>query len=90
MPTKDEVTLTLAHPLSAVYAERLGLDAKDHPVGAKITLSRDRARAVIDAGYAAGVDPGDRAAVSEALKLPAAKSATTTGGGSGGGSAGGG
>jgi hypothetical protein len=84
VPTKDDVTLTLAHPLGATYAERLGLEAKEHPVGDKITVSRDRARAIIDAGYAAGVDPGDPAAVASALKLPGAKpaSGTTNGGGS--------
>jgi hypothetical protein len=64
----DHVTLKLAHPLDAHHAARLGLKAEDHPVGADITLDRETARAVIQAGYAQ-VDPEDSGAVADALRL---------------------
>jgi hypothetical protein len=64
----DLVTLTLAYPLSAEQAERvLAQDVKDYWVGDKITVRRDYAMSVIGAGYAAGVDPGDKEAVQAAL-----------------------
>ncbi len=64
----DKVTLTLAYPLSAKQAERvLAEDIKDYQVGDRITVRRDYAVSVINAGYAAGVDPSDAEAVQAAL-----------------------
>lgn len=64
----DMVTLTLAHPLSAAQASRLhAKDSKDYPQGSKITVPRDDARSIINAGYADGVEPSDHEAVRNAL-----------------------
>jgi hypothetical protein len=76
-PVTDKVTLTLAYPLSAAQAERvLADDVKDYWVGDKITVRRDYALSVINAGYAKGVDPADRKAVNEALGADAAQVGT--------------
>lgn len=65
----DKVTLTLAHPLTAKQAERLHIEGggKDLVQGDSITLPREDARAVINAGYAAGVEPENHDAVRKAL-----------------------
>lgn len=64
----EKVTLTLAHPLSAEQSQRVLADrVKDYWVGDKITVRRDYALSIINAGYAKGVDPADREAVREAL-----------------------
>jgi hypothetical protein len=64
------VTLKLSNPLTADQARRLhARDDKDYSTpGAEITVPRDSARALIDAGYAAGVEPADEEAVEEVLK----------------------
>jgi hypothetical protein len=70
------VTLTLAHPLDTRQAERLhAKDAKEYKVGDKIVVPRDDARAIINAGFAAGIDPQDHDQVRAALDAPAPKSA---------------
>lgn len=63
------VTLTLAHPLSAAQVQKLHAQdsSKDYTQGDRITLPRDDARLVINAGYADGVDPEDHEAVRKAL-----------------------
>ncbi|MFF4777524.1 hypothetical protein ACFY05_32175 [Microtetraspora fusca] len=64
----DTVTLTLSNPLTAQQAERLHAQAKkDYPTGSKITVPQEYAQAIIDAGYAAHVDPEDAAQVTQAL-----------------------
>jgi len=63
----DEVSITLAHPLRAPYAVRLGLDEKDYEVESTVKLRRDNAQALINAGYAADIDPQDQEAVEETL-----------------------
>jgi hypothetical protein len=70
------VTLTLANPLTAAQADRLHAkgSSKDYRQGDKITLPRDDARLLINAGYAAGVDPADHEAVHKALDAAAASS----------------
>lgn len=73
---KGYVKLTLAHPLPPNDARRLGLEPPvkdgvdgDIPVGTEVELHPARARDVIGAGYAAGVNPQNRAQVREALGL---------------------
>lgn len=78
----DTVTITLAHPLSIRQSERLrAKEARDYNTGDKITVPRDDARAIINAGFADGVDPENHEQVRAALDgtLPAksaAKAAT--------------
>lgn len=77
---EDMVTLKLASPVSKMQAERMrAKEVKDYPSpGLEITVPRDEARVLINAGYAAGVEPSDAAAVDKALGEPvAAKSATS-------------
>lgn len=76
----DTVTLTLAHPFSAAYAERVhAQDVKDYWIGDKITVPKADAVTIINAGYATGVDPSDKAAVDKALKGGAPNKSSTTG-----------
>ena len=63
----DEVTVTLAHPLRAVYAVRLGLDERDYEVEEDVTLRRDNAKSLANAGYVADVDPNDEGAVEQTI-----------------------
>lgn len=65
----DLVTLTLAHPLTAEQAERLHAkdSKKNYTQGDKITVPRDDARLIINAGYAQGIEPSDNEAVRKAL-----------------------
>lgn len=76
----NTVSLTLAHPLSAAQAEKLhAAQVKGYTVGDKITVSKDDAVAIINAGYAAGVDPQNHEAVRDALgDKPAAPRVETT------------
>ena len=54
------VTITLAYPLTAEQSKRLApKEVKDYQVGDKITVRWDYARTIINAGFAAGVDPDD-------------------------------
>lgn len=64
------VTLTLAHSLNAAQADRLhAKDAgKDYPTGSKITVPKDDARSIINAGFADGVDPENAEQVRAALE----------------------
>jgi hypothetical protein len=64
------ITLKLAHPLTAEQADRLrARDVKEYPSpGMEITVPRDEARAIIDAGYAFGVDPQDQDAVAQVFE----------------------
>lgn len=73
----DMVTLTLAHPLNQQQAERVhAKDKKDYGIGDKIVVPKDDARAIINAGFADGIDPDDRDRVREVLEGgTAAKSA---------------
>lgn len=65
------VTLPLAHPLTADQAARLrARDVHDYGINEEITVPREEALAVINAGYASGVDPADREAVAKAMKEP--------------------
>ncbi len=68
----DEVTITLAHPLSAEHAVRLGLDDKDYNVDDDVKIRRDLARSVINSGYAQ-VDPEDQESVNDSLGLSVPK-----------------
>lgn len=64
----DMVTLTLAHPLSARQAEQvLASEVKEYSTGDKIAVRKDYALSIIQAGYAAGVNPADKDAVTAAL-----------------------
>lgn len=56
---KDQVKVTLAHPLRAEHAVRLGLDEQDYAVEDTVTVRRDQARSLVNAGYAAAVDDAD-------------------------------
>lgn len=68
-------TLTLAHPLTAEQARKVHADQdKDYVQGDSITLPRDDARLVINAGYAQDVDPDDHDAVRKALDGGTSKS----------------
>lgn len=74
----DKVTLTLAHPLSAKQAERLLVDnVKDYAAGDKITVRRDYAMSIINAGFVDGVDPNVPAQVEKALSGPGQSPAAT-------------
>lgn len=70
----DEVTLKLAHPLN----ENNPFTGKAEGVNEEVTLDRQSAAALIASGYAQ-VDPGDPAAVAEALGIPAAGELTAGG-----------
>jgi hypothetical protein len=61
------IPLRLAHPMKAEYAVRHCLEERDYGPGSEVFVSDDSARALIAAGYAAGVDPEDPAAVAQAL-----------------------
>lgn len=63
---EDKVKITLAHPLSAEHAERIGLEKRDYPVRSKISVGRDGADRLIAVGYAT-VDPEDLDAVAAVL-----------------------
>lgn len=64
----DMVTLTLAHPLNSEQVTRLhAKDIKDYNSGDKITVPRDDARAIINAGFASQIDPADHSQVEAAL-----------------------
>lgn len=76
----DKVTLTLAHPLTADQAGKvLAEQVRDYGPGEKIRLRADYALSVINAGYAAGVDPNVPAQVRKALGGdPAGEAVPTT------------
>lgn len=62
------VTITLAHPLSEDRARLARVkQVKEYPVGAKVSLPPDEARALIKAGYAQGIDPDEPEQVADAL-----------------------
>ena len=77
----EMVTLTLAHPLSAKQADRLhASESRDYNIDDKITVPVEDARAIINSGFAAGVDPEQHDQVTAALhpaKASAKKTATT-------------
>ncbi|MEW9530761.1 hypothetical protein [Microbispora sp. NPDC049125] len=78
-----QVTLKLAHPLLAdqAAAVRAKDTTKDYAVGDEITVPLAEARAVINAGYAMGVDPENKQQVEAVLNAkPTAKK--SSGGGS--------
>lgn len=77
----DMVTLRLAGPISVAQAAKLrAKEVKDYPQpGLEITVPRDEARALIDAGYASGVEPTDTEAVAKALGVDVATAAQLTG-----------
>lgn len=64
------VEVVLANPLNEKDREYLGLpkDAKTE-VGQRLRLTRNGAKTLIEAGYAAGIDPEDRASVRDALQV---------------------
>lgn len=64
------VEVVLANPLNEKDREYLGLpkDAKTE-VGQRLRLTRNGAKTLIEAGYAAGVDPENRASVRDALQV---------------------
>ena len=66
--TKDEVKITLAHPIDRVEDKRyLGLDEEGtYNPGDEVTVNKNGARSLIASGYAA-VDPEDAVAVAESL-----------------------
>ena len=76
----DEVSITLAHPLRAQYAERLGLEAKDYDTEDTIKVRRDNAQSIINAGYAADIDPDDQEAVEGLLGSASDGAQTSTSG----------
>ena len=63
------ITLKLAHPLTAGQAARLrAKEVKEYErPGMEITVPAEEARAIIDAGYASGIEPMDQDAVRDAL-----------------------
>lgn len=64
----EMVTLTLAHPLNKVQVERLhAKEIKDYQQEDKITVPVDDARAIINAGFCKGVEPGNHEQVKAAL-----------------------
>lgn len=64
----DNVTITLAHPLTAERAGRLRVkEVRDYQAGEQVSLPPGEAHALIGAGYASGVDPSDADAVRKAL-----------------------
>lgn len=65
---ENEVPLLLAHPLSPEQSERLGLPKEVHLPNDEVRVSKDNARAIINAGFAQ-VDPEDPVQVREALGL---------------------
>ena len=65
--SEGTVKLTLANHLGAGHARGLGLEDKDYAPGDTVSVSREVAIGVINSGYAAGVNPADRAAVAKAL-----------------------
>jgi hypothetical protein len=72
------VTLNLAHPLTADQARRVrAKEDKEYPTpGMEITVPRDDARTLIDAGYASGVDPNDKEAVAAVLAPRSSKASS--------------
>lgn len=71
-PPKNRIEVALAHPLDRESdLTRLRLEPKEggYKPGDKIWVTRDDARSLINAGYAKGVDPENKAAV-EALLTP--------------------
>jgi uncharacterized protein involved in exopolysaccharide biosynthesis len=74
---EDKVRITLAHPLTAEHAARIGLDNRDYPVRSKVSVTPEGAQRLIAVGYTT-VDPEDPAAVAEALNpAPPASAAPT-------------
>lgn len=64
------ITLKLAHPMAPDKALRIGIETdKDLEVHQPVKVSVDDGRALIESGLVQ-VDPFDRAAVAEALKIP--------------------
>lgn len=64
----DHVTIELAHPLYAEQAARLrATDVREYEIGERITVPREEAAAIINAGFASGVDPQDQGQVAAAL-----------------------
>lgn len=66
--------IKLSNPLREVDAERLGIDVRKYATGETITVSKNAAKEIINAGYAQ-VDPEDVRAVHAVLK---GESAATT------------
>lgn len=80
MVVKRLVTLTLAHPLSADQARRRrAVDDREYNTGDQITVPHPDAVSIINAGFAAGVDPGDPGAVAAALTDPGADAGSSDG-----------
>jgi hypothetical protein len=68
----DVVAVKLAHPVDAATAEELGVvDVRDYQAAETAPVPRDQVVRLVYAGYVAGVDPGDAAAVRSLLGLPA-------------------
>lgn len=66
MPTT--VTLTLAHPLNSAQVERMhAKEIKNYSPGDTITVPIEDARAIINAGFAKDVEPGNTKQVQAAL-----------------------
>jgi hypothetical protein len=63
------VTITLAHPLPLDALQRVNIGGYDRDlgIGDTITVRPEVARSLIGAGYAAGIDPENPAAVRAAL-----------------------
>lgn len=68
------IKIKLAHPITKDQAARAGVkDVKDYPSpGAEVEVTEAGARSLIDAGYAAYIDPQDHEAVLKALQGTAA------------------
>lgn len=61
-----KTTITLAYPLDEAQSAALGLDRQHHWTGQRVTMQREYARSVINAGFAQ-VDPTDGEQVRRAL-----------------------
>jgi hypothetical protein len=63
---KSRVVLKLAHPLKAEHAATVGAEPKDYGPGDEISVLKNAAMTLINAGLAQ-VDPSDSGAVAAAL-----------------------
>jgi hypothetical protein len=62
-----QITVALAHSLSAKWAVHSGLEDRDYGIGETITIPRNRAQSLINAGYIKGVEPSEEDQVAEVL-----------------------
>lgn len=76
MPAELAVTVTLAHPLSAIDANDAGLPAVALNAGATVTLALSAAQRLVTAGMTT-INPTDRAAIEALFNTPTFAYTTT-------------